>query len=456
MVDLSLKWATCKGGAPKPLITMKKQAPFLTLVIFTLALTQPARAQLSAGINVAANTPLRSTSDSVPGIRAGGSFDLHLNYSFGPRMSTNLTVGRRMINTSGGFEALAHQYGYTAQKGFTIHSRSAGMTVLALGVGADLLSRGTTGCGLPKPSLILGVKGGALISDAKIDGEAKSQDGTTVFALQQTGKTSSPFYQVSLDLLYPVNNTVSIVTGAAWSRAAGKMDLQKSNNGSSTLSHFTYSDLQLSVGVQIGFGKGISEKGIKRSQAIALPSTGEGSTPGEGDPSQPQARTEGQPIGGIVVKGGQNPGAGTRPKGNAMVAGSPIGGIVVKGGQNPRPKGNAMMAGNPTSGIQNSLVYAEDFSINNPALLNYLGTDQLIIEKGEYPIDYSANPEGRVIVHLHKMGIVHRDLAARSFVFDGTTPEGQPFTYSIEPQYVDGVAKDILVTYKGIQEKGIK
>ena len=112
--------------------------------------------------------------------------------------------------------------------------------------------------------------------------------------------------------------------------------------------------------------------------------------------------------------------------------------------------------GGDSNTTENSLVYKEDFAINNPALLTYLGVDRLIIEKGEYPLDYSANPEGRVILHLHKMNIVHRDLAARSFLFDGTNADGQPFTYSIEPQYINGVAKDILVTYKGHSEKGIK
>ena len=466
----------------KPIISIF--GPTLIFLTITL-LTQPVRAQFSAGLSVAANSPMRSTADSLPGIRTGGSFALRGIYSFGPRMSTNLTVGRRMMNTSGGFEALAHQYGYTREKGFSIHSRSAGMTVLALGVGVNLLSTGSTDCGMPKPSLILGVQGGALITDSKIDGEVRNEAGATVFAQQQTGKTSSPFYQLSLDLLYPVSNNVSILTGAAWSRAASKMDLQRNSNGSSTQSHFTYSDLQLSVGVQIAFKKSINEKGIKRSQSIALPSTDQGSASGDNDPSgQPQARTEGQPIGGIVVKGGQNPGSGKRPKGNAMVAGSPIGGIVVKGGQNPRPKGNAMVEGAPIKGVivkggsnggtkrtgmvdgnpiggdtsvkASALAYTDDFAITNPYLLSYLGTDQLIIEKGEYPFDYSANPDGKVLLHLHSNGIVHRDLAARSFLFEGTNPDGQTFSYSIEPQYVNGVAKDILVTYKGISEKGIK
>ena len=434
-------------------MTKKPLSPIagMALILLTASLLSlPARAQFSAGINVAANTPMRSTSDSVPGIRGGGSFELRLNYNFGPRMSTNLTTSRRMINTRGGLESLAHQYGYTQQKGFSIHSKSAGMTVLAIGVGVNLLSTGTSDCGMPKPSLILGIKGGALFSDSKIDEKVTNESGATVLAIRQTGKTSSPFYQVGLDLQYPVCNNISIVTGAAWCRAASKMDLERTSNGSSSLSHFTYSDLQLSVGVQIAF-----KKNNKRNQ--------------------PQARTEGQPIGGIVVKGGQNPGSGPRPKGNAMVEGSPIGGITVKGGQNPgsgtRPKGNARVAGNPIGGIivkggknpgggdtgtKAMVVYTEPFSIKHPALLNYLGTDELVIEKGEYDLDYGANAESRVIVHLHSDGIVHRDLAARSFVFDGTDADGLPITYSIEPQYVNGVAKDILVTYKGHSEKGMK
>src|SRR5204863_312392 len=133
------------------------------------------------------------------------------------------------------------------------------------------------------------------------------------------------------------------------------------------------------------------------------------------------------------------------------VEGAPIKGVIVKGGSNGSTKRTGIVDGNPiggdTSVKASALVYTDDFAIKNPTLLSYLGTDQLVIEKGEYPFDYSANPEGRVILHLHSNGIVHRDLAARSFVFEGTDPEGQPITYSIEPQYVNGVAKDILVTY---------
>ena len=74
-----------------------------------------------------------------------------------------------------------------------------------------------------------------------------------------------------------------------------------------------------------------------------------------------------------------------------------------------------------------------------------------MIAKGEYPFDYSSSSEAKVIVHLHSEPIVHRDIAARSFVFDGTDPDGKPVTYSIEPLYVKGVANDILVSYKGIK-----
>ncbi|HEY4289253.1 MAG TPA: hypothetical protein VGN00_19265 [Puia sp.] len=387
---------------------MKKRIINPTLLLTMLVLTGSAQAQLSVGLSVAANNPLRSTTDSLPGIRGGGSFKLSASEAVG-RISMNVTVGRQFLNTGGGFEAMANQYGYTKEKGFTIHSRSAGFTVLAAGAGVNLLSQGTTDCGMPKPALVLGVRGGAYIADSKVDGQVKSGAGTTVFALQQTGKTTTPFYRASLDLLYPVSNKVSLTTGAAWSRASGKMDLLRSSNGSNAVGHFTYTDLQFSVGVQIAF-------------------------PHTHASGQPQARVQGQPIGGIVVKGGQNPGAGTRPKGNAIVAGQPIGGIVVKGGKDSKPT---------------SLVYADDFPVNDPTLLSYLGTDQLVIEKGEYAFDYSANPEGRVMLHLHSRGIVHRDLAARSFLFERATDGGQTFTYSIEPQYVNGVAKDLLVTYKG-------
>lgn len=399
---------------------MKKQfSPLLALTVLSLTiLSRPAHAQFTTSLSLGVDNPLRRTVDSLPGIRTGLSINLHPGYTF-QRFNISSTIGYQTLNTGNGFKALAQQNGYTPEKGFTLKTKSGSLVNLALGAGYNLLQVGNTTCGLPKPSLLLGAQGGMLITAGKIDGQVKNKAGETAFALQQTGKTTTPYYRISLELLYPVSNTVALSTAAAWSRAASDLALQHSNNGSNSISHFTYSDLQISIGVQIAF----------KSIHPASHSSG-----------QPQARTTGQPIGGIVVKGGVNP--GSKPKPHNMVAGNPIPGVVVKGGK--------------LSSKTGSLVYTEDFVVENETLLNYLGTDQLIIEKGEYNFDYSANPEGRVIVHLHSQAIVHRDLAARSFVFEGTDPDGETFTYSVEPLYIQGVAKDLLITYKGISEKGVK
>ena len=130
---------------------------------------------------------------------------------------------------------------------------------------------------------------------------------------------------------------------------------------------------------------------------------------------------------------GNSDGAG---QAQVRTTGNPIPGVVVKGAA--------------------SLVYEKDLVVKNNALLTYLGARELVIAKGEYVIDHSVEGQARVIVHLQSQPLIHRDLAARCFVFDGTDPNGQTFTYTIEPLYVDGVAKEILVTYKGIQEKGVK
>jgi hypothetical protein len=50
------------------------------------------------------------------------------------------------------------------------------------------------------------------------------------------------------------------------------------------------------------------------------------------------ARTEGAPIGGIIVKGGRNPSA-------QRTAGSPVTGVIVKGGQNPHANGAIVPVG---------------------------------------------------------------------------------------------------------------
>ena len=140
------------------------------------------------------------------------------------------------------------------------------------------------------------------------------------------------------------------------------------------------------------------------------------------------ARTQGAPIKGVIVRGNRD----------ALVTGNPIPGVVIKGGINAT-----------------TVTYENDMTWENASLSTYLGVSQLVIEKGEYPVDHSAG-EARVILHLHQQQIIHRDLAARSFVFDGTDSDGNTFTYTVEPLYVNGVANKIMVTYKGIGSAGIK
>jgi hypothetical protein len=521
----------CTGGrlitASTPKHMKKKILLFVAFTLLTfLMLTRVARAQFATAISVGVANPMRGTRDSVPGIAPGLSFKIQPSYNFGPRLSMNVTVGYVMLNTAHGFTTTARQYGYTPAKGFALQTHSGGMIDLGLGLGINVLPTGVTDCGWAKPSLILGVQGGALFSVASVEGSASTKEGVKAYSIVLDRKSTMPYYGASLQLLCPVSSRTAITTNAMWRRADSKSSIMQTSNGNATTRSFTYSDLQLSIGVQVAF-KSINEKGVKRS--VPMPST-EGQAMTEGSPIggivvkggvnpgtkpprpvKPSNMTEGQPIGGIVVKGGINP--GTKPpkpsKPSNMTAGNPIGGIIVKGGINPgtkppKPsKPSNMAAGNPIGGIivkggknpggsftvldngngksinekgvrgqaamaaddkgitekgmkTEALVYTDDFLVDNPTLLSYLGTDELVIEKGEYAFDYSENGDAKVILHLHSEGIVHRDIAARSFSFEGTDPGGKPFTYSIEPVYVDGVAKDILVTYKGITEKGIK
>jgi len=140
------------------------------------------------------------------------------------------------------------------------------------------------------------------------------------------------------------------------------------------------------------------------------------------------ARTPGAPIKGVIVKGNRD----------ALVNGNPVPGVVIKGGIHAT-----------------TITYETDLTWENATLSTALGIPRLVIEKGEYPVDHSTG-EARVILHLHQQQIIHRDLAARSFVFDGTDTDGNIFTYTVERLYVNGVANSILVTYKGNGSAGIK
>jgi hypothetical protein len=140
------------------------------------------------------------------------------------------------------------------------------------------------------------------------------------------------------------------------------------------------------------------------------------------------ARVAGAPIKGVIVRGNRD----------ALVAGNPVPGVVIKGGIHAT-----------------TITYENDVTFENASLSTYLGVSQLVIEKGEYKVDNSTG-DARVILHLHQQQIVHRDVAARQGAFEGTDAAGNTFTYTIEPLYENGVAKDILVTYKGTVSAGIK
>lgn len=140
------------------------------------------------------------------------------------------------------------------------------------------------------------------------------------------------------------------------------------------------------------------------------------------------ARMPGAPIKGVIVKGNRD----------GIVTGNPIPGVVIKGGIHAT-----------------TITYENDMTWENAALSTYLGIPRLVIEKGEYPVDLSTG-QARVILHLHQQQIIHRDLAARSFVFDGTDTDGNTFTYTVELLNVNGVANNIMVTYNGIGSAGIR
>jgi len=140
------------------------------------------------------------------------------------------------------------------------------------------------------------------------------------------------------------------------------------------------------------------------------------------------ARVGGAPIKGVIVRGNRG----------ALVTGNPIPGVVVKGVANAT-----------------TITYENDVTLENAVFPTNLGVQRLVIAKGEYSVDHSAG-DARVILHLHEQQIIHRDLAARSFIVKETDAEGNAFTYTIEPLFVKDVAKDILVTYKGIESAGIR
>jgi len=117
----------------------------------------------------------------------------------------------------------------------------------------------------------------------------------------------------------------------------------------------------------------------------------------------------------------------------SRIGGAPIKGVIVKGNK--------------------TITYENDVILESPTLSTNLGIARLVIAKGEYPVDHSGG-DMRVIVHLHEQQIIHRDLAARNFILEGKDAEGNTFTFMIEPIYVNGIAKDIMITYKGTAAAG--
>jgi len=484
----------------------------LTMLTF-LMLPRVVRAQFAVGINAGITNPMRGALDSLPGLRSGYSIACQPSYTIN-RIRLLGYASYQQLNTANGFAVLAKQYGYTSEKGFTLTARSGGLMNLGLGVDYNLLSIGVTSCGTNKPALFVGAGGGVLVTAGKMEEAAVTKAGETAFSMKQGSNAAVPYYQLRAQLLIPIVGNFWGMSSADWNRSTKDLSFDHSGNGGVGTSHFNYSVLQVSIGIVMTL-KGIQEKGIKRAETATLPAV----HPGDDAAGSPQARTTGQPIGGIVVKGGQNP--GTKPiKSNSMTTdtgatgdttagdanssdattdsaqarsegapikgvivkgnrteGAPIKGVIVKGNRSDITEGNpipgvlmpikgrvdAMVTGNPIPGVVvkggsngTKLTITKKIIIKDMPLLTSLGADRLVIAKGEYAVDYDTPGEARAIVHLHRAAIIHRDLAARSFAYHDTDTDGNTFRYTIEPIIENGVVKDLLVTYKGIQEKGIK
>jgi hypothetical protein len=581
------------------------------LSIALLASASIAKAQFNIGINAGVNNPSKSVSDSIPLLRSGYNINIDPSYSFG-KFSINSNLGYQSFNIQSAFENMARQKNYTAEKGYIVNSNQPGFLNAALGAGFNVLPSGISECGTRKPSLIIKSQFGILKPVNAANTKVVIDQKATVYSFTQSDK-ALPYFNAGAEVICPVSSLIAIKSGVSYNQTTGEMAFQQSgNNGTVNNISTAYSNVQFSIGIQVAF-KGHNEKGIKRSAA---------------------AKNTGQPIGGIVVKGGINadvvqsplyqaPGtetasplyepkskisgqsgsvsvktnvqanvienpvfaqpvgepqpvlankavnpvynggnnSGSNPmfEGSALVAGQPIGGIVVKGGKNPgggltvldngfaikengiksldtpKPaakghsekgikrsdfaikengiksmdapepaakghsekgikrsefaiKENGIKSldapepaakGHSEKGIKRSdfaikengikslttpnnnqtsieeremktqaLIYTNDFKVEDPMLLSYLGISELIIQKGEYTFDYSKNPNGELKLNIGTK-IIHRDLAARNLVFIGFNPETKKhFEYTIEPVFVNGIANQIQVSYK--------
>lgn len=521
------------------------------LTIVTVITVYAGKAQLAAGISVGAHSPAASLSDKLPFVRTGISLGVRPDYTIG-RFNINGEIGYQFLNTHNGMRALAQQYNYTPEKGYTVASRQGGILSFSAGAAFNLLPAGTTACGLPKPALLAGAQLGLLTVAGKINERIRNEAGGDTYVLQQTGSSSTLYYHTGIQMIVPVNSCFSLTGNAGYNKALNDFTVEQQRNGVTTTSQFSYTDLNFSIGVRMAF-KSINEKGVKRAAAKSeMGATTE----------EPAALAAGQPIKGVTVKGGTNP---TPPKRMneseksinekgvkraeaakaiqetdtngtttdepvALVAGQPIDGIVVKGGKNPGgnllvldngrsisekgvkrqessietngksidqkgvkrqelvadpngksidqkgvkrqelvadPNGKSISekglkykvqenvnGGDPSRSV--AMVYTSNFAVEDKTLLSYLGVEKLVIEKGEYAFDYSSNPGGSVRLKVQAEKVIHRDMAARAFVFDGVDAAGNSFSYTIEPVYVNGVIKELQVNYKSINEKGIK
>lgn len=467
----------------------------LLLTIVSAVTAFAGKAQFAAGISVAAHSPAGSVSDKLPFVRTGMSLDVHPGYTTG-RLNINSNIGYQALNTHNGMRALAKQYNYTSENGYSVVSGKGGLLNLAVGAAFNLLPAGNTACGVPKPSLLAGAQLGWMTTTGKIDERIKNEVGEDAYVLRQTGKSSSMYYYAGVQMILPVNSCFSLTSSAGYNKALDDFTVEQKRNGVTTVTPFSYSDMRFSIGVQVAFksinekgikrqalstdpnGKSISEKGLKR-QELAVNPNGT-ATDGSGEPV---ALVAGQPIGGIIVKGGKNPGGNllvldngksisekglkrqelvTDPNGKSIsekglkrqeLVTDPNGKSITEKGLKYKAQENINSG---DAARTTALTYTDDFVVEDKTLLSYLGVEKLVIEKGEYAFDYSSNPGGSVRLKVQAEKIIHRDIAARAFVFDGVDAAGNSFSYTIEPVYANGAIKELQVNYKSINEKGIK
>jgi len=228
---------------------------------------------------------------------------------------------------------------------------------------------------------------------------ARQTPNTSFGAKVQSSETSNPVYEdKGTKGVNPMFEQKSIQSDVTAKQTQGKTFGEKAASGLQSEGNAVGQGASL-LGGAMPQGKSISEKGLKRSDAMAKP---------------------GSPIGGIVVKGGKNPGGnmnlvsnnngeiilddlekgsysfqmispeqsqrksisskGVKRSAEAMAKpGSPIGGIVVKGGKNPG--GNYIVL--PTDG--NGKV---DFVVLEQ------GNYKLIVEEAMPQTDKSINEKG--------------------------------------------------------------